>query len=132
MTFEEALAAQPAWVNIWVTWLGFGAFILPLALLIWKETRFTAVVTVIASLIAAIGVMQMFERMGYVKLLGLPHIILWLPLSVYLWKQLSRPDVRLWPKRILWVVLVTIGISLAFDIVDVARYALGEREAFTP
>ena len=130
MTFEQALAAQPAWVGIWVTWLGFGAFVLPLALLIWKETRITAVITVVASVLAGFGVMQLFERMGYVKLLGLPHIILWLPLCFYLWKQISRSEIRPWPKRIIWVVLVTIGISLAFDIADAARYVLGEREAF--
>ena len=126
MTFEEAIAAQPAWVGIWINWLSFGAFVLPLFLLIWKETRLTAVITVVGAVIGGVGVFMMFEQMGYVKLLGLPHVIVWTPLAYYLYKQMQRDDVRAWPKRIIAVVLVTLLISLVFDYVDVARYLLGE------
>ncbi len=131
MTFEEAIALQPAWVGIWINILLFGAFILPVSLLIWKQTRLTAIITVVASVLGGIGVQWMFGQMGYVKLLGLPHIIVWVPLSFYLWNQIKRPDMPQWPVRIMWVILITIGISLAFDITDVARYILGERTPFT-
>jgi hypothetical protein len=100
-------------------------------LLIWKETRITALITLAASGLAAVGVFQMFERMGYVKLLGLPHIIFWTPLAFYLYRQIRRGDMPLWPKRIMIVVLATIAISLAFDFTDVARWLLGERTPFT-
>ena len=131
MTFEELIALQPAWVGIWINVLLFGAFALPLSLVFWKESRMAGVITVIASVLGGIGVQWMFSKMGYVKLLGLPHIIVWVPLSFYLLKQIRRPDMPTWPMRIMMFVLLTIGISLAFDITDVARYILGERTPFT-
>ena len=69
----------------------------------------------------------MYEQMGYVRLLGLPHVILWTPLAVYLFRQVRRPDMPQWPARLMSVTLVVILISLAFDYVDVIRWMLGER-----
>ncbi|MEM8786750.1 MAG: hypothetical protein AAGE76_00655 [Pseudomonadota bacterium] len=127
MTLAEAIAAQPAWIGLWLNWLLFGAFILPLALLIWRPTRLAAVLTVAASVAGAVAVNWMYGEMGYVRLLGLPHIVLWTPLAVYLWRLIRREDVTVWAKRVLAVVLGTILISLAFDYTDAIRYALGER-----
>ena len=72
----------------------------------------------------------MFNQLGYVKLLGLPHLLFWGPLLVYLWRQVKRPDMPVWPRRIIYVVMTVIAISLAFDTVDVLRYLLGERGSF--
>ncbi|WP_298297503.1 hypothetical protein [uncultured Litoreibacter sp.] len=130
MSFEEAIALQPAWVGIWLNVLFLGAFVLPVALLFWKPSRMVAVWTLIASLLAGVSVVWMFGQMGYVKLLGLPHLILWTPLAIYLWRQIGRIDMPIWPRRIMWVILGIIVISLAFDYVDVARYILGERGSF--
>jgi len=110
------------WLNI----LLFGAFILPVSLLIWKETRITAIITVAASVLGGIATQWLFDQMGYVKLLGLPHIIVWTPLAYYLYKQITKSDMPVWPKRIMMFTLATILISLAFDYVDVLRYLLGE------
>ena len=127
MTFEEAIALQPQWVQIWLNLLLGGAFILPIALLISRQSRVAGIVTLIVSLTAGFAVMWLFDRLGYVKLLGLPHILLWTPLVIYLFGQFRRPDMPQIPKVILGLVLATILISLAFDYVDVLRYILGER-----
>lgn len=127
MTFNEAMALQPMWVQLWLNILFFGAFVLPLALLIWRETRLAGVVTVLASVAAAVSINWMYAQMGYVKLLGLPHLIFWGPVVVYLWRLQGRGHVRLWPRRIIWVVVAIICVSLAFDAVDVIRWLLGER-----
>ena len=127
MTFNEAMALQPMWVQLWLNILFFGAFVLPLALLIWRETRLAGVVTVLASVAAAVSINWMYVQMGYVKLLGLPHLIFWGPVVVYLWRLQGRGHVRLWPRRIIWVVVAIICVSLAFDAVDVIRWLLGER-----
>lgn len=127
MSFAEAIALQPTWVGLWLNWLLFGAFILPLALLIWRSTRMAALLTLAAGIIAGISINWMYSRLGYVKLLGLPHIILWGPLVVYLISRMRRKDIPKWPWRILFVIVATLLVSLAFDVVDVARYALGER-----
>jgi len=127
MTFEEALALQPAWVGIWLNVLFFGAFILPLVLLIWRQTRVLAIVTVAASAVAGFLIYLLYEQLGYVKLLGLPHVVIWTPLVIYLLASARRPDVPAIAKRVIWLVMAIIGISLLFDYADVARYFLGER-----
>ena len=127
MTFEEAIATQPAWLGYWLNWLVFAAFVLPLSLVIWRPSRIAGIIAVLTSAVAGFGVMWMYGQMGYVKLLGLPHILLWTPLAFYLYAQLRHPDMPVWPRRIILVVLGTLLISLAFDYVDAARYALGER-----
>ncbi len=131
MSFEEIVALQPAWVGYWLNWLLFGAFILPVSLVFWKQSRLAGIATVVCSVLAAAGVMWIFSELGYVKLMGLAHIVFWVPLVVYLVSQTKRNDMPRWPKRILWVVIVTLIVSLAFDFADVARYFLGEREPFT-
>jgi hypothetical protein len=127
VTFEEAIALQPPWLAYWLYWLIFGTLVLPIALLIWRQSRVAGVATVAASLAAGLSVSWLFDRMGYVKLLGLPHIIVWTPLAIYLFFQIRRVDMPKWPRWIMIIVLVTLLISLAFDYTDVLRYLLGER-----
>lgn len=127
MSLEEALTLQPAWVQYWLYVLLAGAFVLPFALLIWRSTRLAAVLTILSSVAAGFGVDLLYQRMGYVKLLGLPHILIWTPLLVYLILLARRPDVPVWPRRILWAIVGTILISLAFDYTDAIRWLLGER-----
>ena len=127
MTLQEAIAAQPTWVVIWTNWLLFGAFVLPLVLLIWRESRFTGIVTALASVLSATAIDWMFGAMGYVKLLGLPHVLIWTPLVFFLIVQARKTDMPVWPRRVIWVIVGTIVVSLVFDYVDVARYLLGAR-----
>lgn len=127
MTLEEAIAQQPAWLQYWLTWLVFGAFFLPMALVFWRQSRIAGIAAAAASLAAGLVVNGMYAQMGYVKLLGLPHIIIWTPLAVYLFVRFRDPQMPPWPRRIIAVVLATLAVSLAFDYVDVVRYMLGER-----
>jgi hypothetical protein len=127
MTLAQSIATQPLWVQYWLYILVFSIVALPIALLIWKQTRLTAVITIAASVIAGLGVSWIYDRLGYVKLLGLPHIILWTPLVWYLWQQTKRTDMPIWPRRIMMVIMAMFVLSLVFDYVDVARYVLGER-----
>jgi len=126
MTFEEATALLPMWVQIWLNFLLLGAFILPITLLIWKQTRITGIITLLASVIASFVIMSMYDKLGLVRLLGLPHIIFWTPIVIYLLKQFQRADVPKIPKGIIAVITVTIVISLVFDYYDVIRYFLGD------
>jgi len=130
VSFEEAVALQPAWVGLWLNILLFGAFILPVALLFWRASRMAGVWSLIAAVLSGVSVTWMFNQLGYVKLLGLPHLVFWAPLLVYLWSQSKRADMPNWPRRIMFVVMSVLAISLAFDAVDVARYILGERGSF--
>lgn len=127
MTFEEAIAQQPQWVVYWLNWLLFGGVFLPVSLLIWRQSRGAGLAAIVAAVASGIATTMMYERLGYVKLLGLPHIVAWTPLVIYLIAQIRRDDMPIWPRRIMMVVVATIGISLAFDYVDLLRYLLGER-----
>ncbi|KIC49301.1 hypothetical protein [Tateyamaria sp. ANG-S1] len=127
LTLSEAIALQPAWIGIWLNILFFGAFILPISLLIWKATRLAAVITVVGSFASAFLTNLMYEQLGYVKLLGLPHMLFWFPIAYYLIRLRAQDTVPPWPKRIILVVVAVMAISLVFDTVDVMRYALGER-----
>lgn len=127
MTLEEAIAQQPQWVQIWLNILLLGAFVLPAVLLIWRQTRVAGIVSLVVSATAAYGVVWLYDRMGYVKLLGLPHLFLWTPLVIYLIGQFRRDDLPQIPRVLLGAVIATLLISLAFDFSDVIRYILGER-----
>ncbi len=133
MTLSDAIAHQPLWVRLWLDWLLFAVLALPLALFIWRQSRLVALVAFAANIPAGYGIGWLYEHMGYVKLLGLAHIIFWTPLAIYLFMQLKRSDLPKWPRWIITVVCVTVVISLAFDYSDALRYLMGERTpTFTP
>lgn len=127
MSFFEAMAVQPLWVQIWLNWMALGAFLLPLLLFIWRETRLTAAIIVLTHTLNGFAVMYLFNTLGYVKLLGFPHLIFWGPLLWYLIRFVNREAPPPWATRILWILISTLAISLAFDLVDTIRYVLGER-----
>ncbi|MCA0927824.1 hypothetical protein [Ruegeria profundi] len=129
--FNLIVAQQPQWIQIWLNILSFGAFLLPISLLIWRQSRVASIITLISSMLAAAGVIFIFNQLGYVRLMGLGHIIPWTPLAFYLWYQQARADMPEPPRRIIRFILLTITISLVFDYADVVRYLLGERAAFT-
>jgi hypothetical protein len=129
MTLEQAIASQPAWLSIWLNIMMLGAFVAPLVLLVWRESRIIGVLAIAAGVVSAIGVSTLYDLSGYTKLLGLPHIFLYTPLAYIIWRKINGGDMRIWPKRIAWVVLITVLISLAFDYNDVLRYLLGNRAA---
>ena len=127
MTLEQAMADQPAWLNIWLPILMFGTFVLPLALLIWKPSRLAGLATIAAGLLSFVSISWMYEQLGYVKLLGLPHVILYTPVVIYFVARLRSGALPKYATWIMSISLIIIVISLAFDYTDVARYFLGER-----
>lgn len=126
MSLTEAMAEfGPSWLQVWMPLLLLGGFIAPLSLIIWRDTRVIGLIAFATSLVAAVAIDYMYKQMGYVKLLGLPHVVLWTPLVVYLLIQLRRHEFPVWPTRIIKFVIAIMVISLAFDYVDAIRYFLG-------
>ena len=97
MSFEEAMALQPVWVVIWMNILLVGAFVAPLVLLIWRQSRKAGAITFVVSVFAGFCIQMMYNSLGYVKLLGLPHL-LWIPVVMYLAGQARRADMPAWPR----------------------------------
>ena len=129
MSLQEAITHQPLWVQLWLDWLLFAGIALPLSLFIWKKTRLAAAASLVTSVVVGFGVIWVYSQMGFVKLLGLSHIIFWTPLAIYFFLILRSGNLPPWPRWIMTVVLVTLVISLAFDYTDFVRYSLGNRTA---
>ena len=58
MSFAEAMAAQPTWVVIWMNVLLLGGFILPVALLIWPETRLAGLFSLLGNAANAVALLR--------------------------------------------------------------------------
>lgn len=120
--FIEGLMAEPVWLKIWVGWM---ILINSLSILFVKniEARW-----VLAAWVAnGIFMAWLAEQVGYVRLLGLSHIIFWTPLVTYLVLRWPRLELSKLYGRWIAVLVTTNSISLVIDVVDVARYALGDR-----
>jgi len=132
MTFAQAVATQPQWVQIWVNILGLVIFATAVVLLFSRATRRDAIIIFLTMAATIPGVLWLFDQLGYVRLLGVVHVVLWTPLAIYLMNRLRDPAINTPFRQVIWVFLVAIGISLAFDYVDTARYVLGEQDSMVP
>ena len=109
MTLEEAMAMQPEWLNYWLPVLMFGSFVLPLILLIWKPSRIAGLAAILAGLLSFVAITWMYDKMGFVKLLGLPHVILYTPVVIYFFSRLRSGEL---PRFARWVMLASMVILL--------------------
>jgi len=115
---EVYLAALPAWVQAWMSWMTF-AF-LSAVWFVWshREARWALLV------IALTAVLSVFVGylFGWSRLWGAVHILVWTPYVIYLIRR--RPSVLSRSGFALWInaLLATMLISLVFDAIDVARF----------
>lgn len=119
------IAQEPLWLKSWVYWM---IFINSISIL-FAFTRNEAHWVLTAWLANLLTMPMLFDAVGYVRLLGLPHIVFWTPLVIYLWmKRWSFSST--WAGRYLWVVMATNGASLVIDYIDVARYLAGDGDLY--
>jgi len=118
----EYIAQEPLWLQAWIYWLGIAN--VASVLFVWKsvEARWAAA--------AFVGVILfggwLFDQVGYVRLMGLPHVVFWTPLLVYLYRRRATIDPKTVTGAYLYVLFATDGISLVIDYIDVVRYLLGD------
>lgn len=81
------------------------------------------------SMIVAFEIMTLiYKKYGFVRLLGLGHIIGWLPmLTYYAYKMnsINDPILSIWLKS----VVAINSISLIIDAIDVKRWFAGEKQS---
>lgn len=127
----EAMATEPLWLKAWIQLL-VAAHLGSILFVVRREQgrfRFRAESIAILACFVAAGVAmgRLYEAVGYVRLLGIAHLVCWGP--VYGWILVARR--RRHPLRTafgayLHFYLLIAGLSLAIDAVDVVRHVLGD------
>jgi hypothetical protein len=128
--FNEAMfTLASGWMIVWLYWMSFAIIVTPLVLIFSKATRLDAVIVFLTNLAMFVGMGWIYELMGYVRLMGIVHVILWTPLFIYLVLRAKKGEMPLLCRLAIWMFAATLAVSLVFDYTDVVRYLLGERES---
>ncbi|VAX30129.1 hypothetical protein MNBD_NITROSPINAE05-202 [hydrothermal vent metagenome] len=123
LSFMQALLKMPRHWVVWVGLLMVLNMLFPLFFLTTLEGK-----VVLATLIANAGLMLfIFAKKGFVRLLGLGHI-LWVPLIVWLLERVDFTISDTGLEQWILAVIVLNGLSLVIDLLDVVRYFEGERQ----
>ncbi len=128
MTFNEAMfSIATGWILVWFYWLGYAIVATPVILAFSRATRRDALIVLLTNISVVASMGWLYEQIGYVRLLGIVHVILWTPLFVYLFCRAKKGEMTLPFRLVIWLFAATLAVSLAFDYVDVVRYLLGDR-----
>jgi hypothetical protein len=128
-TLNDAIIAQPAGLKAWVLALVLVHLVAVLFVATRAEGRWRVrfePIAIIVSFVAAAAFMNwLYFEFGYVRLLGLAHLLFWTP--AYLWvaltsRRLGAADLF---GKYLILYLIIAGISLLLDAADVVRYLIG-------
>ena len=138
MSFEDIMnmvsAETTLTVKYWMRWMMFIFFASLAFVPRFKPARWAAA-AIPATIGLAVLTWLIFKN---IHLFGIPHLIIWTPLAVYLWKAVLSPAARaaqtappsLYAKaHMIWAVLlfVTILISLPLDVRDIYLVAVGAK-----
>ena len=125
-TLNEAIAAQPVWLQGWVMVLVL-THLVALRFVVRRGESGKLIprpqpIAILLSFFAAAALMSwLFAQDGYTRLLGLAHLVFWTP--VWIWVLLTRSKSEGWALRgYLGLYLVIAGLSLVIDLIDLIRY----------
>lgn len=120
--FNKGLLRMPLPIRAWVTMLLVMNVIVPLFFIRHLEAQ------VVLGTMALVGTTMglLTARFGFTRILGLGHFY-WFPLLAWLATRLGQHDLGE-PLGLWLLVLIAVDtISLVIDVVDVIRYANGDR-----
>ena len=126
--FNQGLLSMPPPWQAWLLALMSANLIAPLFFL----GRVEAQVAVAALVVSMVLMTILTGRFGFSRILGLGHIIAWVPLLAFLWSRL--PDAPIDNAFGLWLraVIALDAASLVIDVVDVVRFLAGDRAETVP
>ncbi len=129
-TLGAAIATEPVWLQSWVFILG-GAHLAGLAFVVGRDTGRWRVrlepIAILASFLVAGALMGwLYGQVGYVRLLGLAHLVGWTPAFAWLLSRRRAIGTASLFGKYVHGYLIIAGTSLAIDAVDVIRYLLGD------
>ncbi len=82
-----------------------------------------------AFVLGALLQIAIFSAKGFVRLLGIGHIV-WVPMVAWLWTRLDVAPASSLFRYWLLATIVLVSLALLIDAVDVIRYLRGEREPY--
>ncbi len=143
MTVADHIALQPALVQNWIQFMGLvnmaalPFFVVGLGRGLWsmrgpdgafKLHYWEGMVMLVAAAISSAFMDYLFAEYGYVRLLGLAHVIFWTPAVLWLASRLKTGAI---PLRTIFGAYIALLVaanatSLVIDFADVARYLLGD------
>lgn len=133
-SLTEAIFTEPLWLQIWVMLLvianmGAVAFVVSRPGEVWR-IRKEAIAIITSFVVAAIIMDWMYLTYGYVRLLGMAHLLAWTPAYVYVLSQRKHLGFSSCFGKYIHFYLLVAGISLLIDVLDVIRYFAGDGELF--
>ena len=132
INFISDVLAQPVAVQLWVLWMTAAIFVVPGLLLRYESARREGKVILASSIVLAVLMLLWYSQVGYTRIIALPHILIWPPLLGYLYSRRNNLASPSHVRRMTTILVLTIVVSLAFDVTDVIRYLLGERASMVP
>lgn len=110
----------------WVAWIGL-LIVVNVVVPLFFLPRPEAWATLAAISISFLTMLAIFKTLGFVRLLGLGHLVAWPPLLLWLWPRLEgvAPATAL-SQWLLALVAINL-VSLVIDAIDLVRYLRGER-----
>ena len=137
-------ASYSRWKSIGVSWLGMKLWVkiwlfalngVFLAVFLFWPTLFSKVVLMAYISSLPLLLSFMIAQRGLTRLLGLAHLIPWVPLLVYIWlrftSSVAGPLISFEANKSLFiyglVLFTSVTICLAFDLYDVIRWRAGRR-----
>lgn len=113
----------PGWVQVWVVWLVGINLVTGL-----DQTTPTGRAVARANVVFLLpNVVIIMVQRGWGSALSFSHLVAWPPLIARLVQRVREPGVTPVERRTAALVAVTNAISVAFDVVDAARFLAGER-----
>ena len=113
-------------VQVWMNWMAL--IFLCSILFVWKHVP--ARIVLAAFIIGAVVAYGVFQINSNPHLLGISHLLVWVPLAIYLYFKVVRSEAfRLASPYGIWIVLLllTIAISAVFDVRDIILLAMGQK-----
>ncbi|MBZ8134163.1 hypothetical protein [Afifella sp. IM 167] len=127
MTFPEAVWSLPPLIRWWVVWLGVITTISGMALLFARATRKDGLILLAVAVAVATWMSVLYAEHGMVRLLALPHVVLWTPLLVWIVWRLGKGAYPAPYRQLVVVLAVSLFVSLLFDYADLVRWLMGDR-----
>ena len=127
LKFISCILSMPGHWVVWIAGLVVVNLLLPLFLVATSHVVLAPLVVIGFFLLGAGIQMWIFQRLGFVRLLGLGHFGWFLMLP---WLVLQYPEPLVSSTLFGWwlvSILVLDGVSLLIDVVDVVRYLSGDR-----